>query len=78
MIFPILPYNSEIWGVYVKPDFKTWDGSQIEKTHLQFCKSYLEVNKKAFNTAYRAELVRFPLNITNKSFNGQLHFVYSV
>ena len=22
-------YNSEIWGVYAKPDFKTWDGSQI-------------------------------------------------
>ena len=31
MIFPILTYNSEIWGVYAKPDFKTWDGSQIEK-----------------------------------------------
>ena len=51
MIFPVLPYNSEIWGVYVKPDFKTWDGSQIEKTHLQFCKLYLEVNKKASNNS---------------------------
>ena len=78
MIFPVLPYNSEILRVYVKPDFKTRDGYQIEKTHLQFCKIYLEVNKKASNTAYRAELVRFPLNITNKSFNPQLHFVYSV
>ena len=38
MIFPILTYNSEIWGVYIKPDFKSWDSSQIEKTHLQFCK----------------------------------------
>ena len=36
MISPILTYNGEIWGVYAKPDFKTWDGSQIEKTHLQF------------------------------------------
>ena len=40
MIFPILTYNSEIWGVYAKPEFKTWDSSQIEKTHLQFCKRF--------------------------------------
>ena len=64
MISPILTYNSEIWGVYAKPDFKTWDGSQIEKAHLQFCKRYLEVNNKASNIACRAELGRFPLNIT--------------
>ena len=31
MISPILTYNSEILGVYVKPDFKSWDSSQIEK-----------------------------------------------
>ena len=31
MISTILTYNSEIWGVYVKPDFKSWDSSQIEK-----------------------------------------------
>ena len=64
MISPILTYNSEIWGVYAKPDFKTWDGSQIEKAHLQFCKRYLEVNNKASNIACRAELGRFPLNTT--------------
>ena len=51
MISPVLTYNSEIWGVYTKPEFKAWDGSQIEKTHLQFCKRC------------RAELGRFPLNI---------------
>ena len=55
---PILTYNSEIWGVYAKPDFKTWDGSQIEKAHLQFCKRYLEVNKKASNIACTAKLGR--------------------
>ena len=60
MISPILTYNSEIWGVYAKPDFKTWDGSQIEKAHLQFCKRYLEVTKKASNITCRAELGRFP------------------
>ena len=62
MISPILTYNNEIWGVYAKPDIKTWDGSQIEKAHLQFCKRYLEVNNKASNIACRAELGRFPLN----------------
>ena len=47
MVSSILTYNSEIWGVYEKPDFKSWDGSQIENTHLQFCKRYLEVSNKA-------------------------------
>ena len=51
MISPILTYNREIWGVYDKPDFKTWDGSQIMKTHLQFCKRYLEVNNETSNIA---------------------------
>ena len=63
MISPILTYNSEIWGVYTKPEFKAWDSSQIEKTHLQFCKRNLEVSNKASNVACRAELGRFPLNI---------------
>ena len=29
MIFPILSYNSELWGMYTKQDFKTWDRSPI-------------------------------------------------
>ena len=77
MISPILTYNSEIWGVYAKPDFKTWDGSQIEKAHLQFCKRYLEVNNKASNIACRAELGRFPLNITINQFSNRF-CVYSL
>ena len=64
MIFPILSYNSEVWGMYTKQDFKTWDRSPIEKVHLQFCKRYLEVNNKASNLACRAELGRLPLIIT--------------
>ena len=59
-----MTYESEIWGVYAKPDFKTWDSSQIEKTQLQFCKRFLEVNNKASNVACRAERDRLPLNIT--------------
>ena len=38
--------------------------NKIEKAHLQFCKRYLEVTKKASNITCRAELGRFPLNIT--------------
>ena len=67
MISPILTYNSEIWGVYTKPEFNAWDSSQIEKTHLQFCKRYLEVSNKASNIACRAELGRFPLNIASQN-----------
>ena len=63
MISPILTYNSEVWGVYTKPDFKTWESTQIEKTHLKFCKRYLKVSNKACNVACRADLGRFPLRI---------------
>ena len=63
MISPILLYNSEIWDGYVKSDFKAWDGSQTERTHLQFFKRYLEVSNKASNVACRAELGRFPLGL---------------
>jgi len=63
MISPILTYDSEAWGAYAKSDLKSWDSFQIEKTHLQFCKRYLEVSNKASNVACRAELVRFPLII---------------
>ena len=55
MISPILTHNSEVWGAYAKSDLKSWDSSQIEKTHLQFCKRYLEVSNKASNVACTAE-----------------------
>ena len=63
MISPILTYKSEVWGAYAKSDLKSCDSSQIEKTHLQFCKRYLEVSNKASNVACRAELGRFSLII---------------
>ena len=47
-ISSILTYNSEIWGMYTKPDFKTWDSSQIEKTHLQFCKRFCRGKQQGF------------------------------
>ena len=63
MISPILTYNSEVWGTFVKLDFKSWDNSPIEKTHLQFCKRYLEVHNKVSNMASRAELGKYPMII---------------
>ena len=57
----MLSYNCEIWGAYQKQDFKTWDTSPIEKTHLHFCKRYLEVSNKASNATCRGELSRLPL-----------------
>ena len=37
--------------------------NQVLKRHLQFCKIYLGVNKKASNIACRAETGRFPAKI---------------
>lgn len=36
VVSPILTFNSEVWGAYAKFDLKSWNSSQIEKTHLQF------------------------------------------
>ena len=72
MISPILTYrNSELWSAFVKSDFKSWDNSRIGKTHLHFCKRYLEVHNKSSNVACRSELGRFPLiiDINNKILN---------
>ena len=64
MISPILTYNSEVWDAFVKSDFKYWDSSAIEKTHLQFCKRYLQVHNQASNIACSsAELGKFPMII---------------
>ena len=63
MISPILTYSSEVWGAYSKSNLKSWDNTHIEKSHLQFCKRYLEVSNKASPVPCRAELGRFPLII---------------
>ena len=47
MISPILTYNSEVWGLFIKSDFKFWDAPLIEKG--QYFKRYLQVNNKASN-----------------------------
>ena len=64
-VLPILTYGGEVWGTSVlNNNFKKWDQSFFEKTHLKFCKIYLELNRRASNSATRAELARLPLQIT--------------
>ena len=76
MISPILTY-SEVWGALVKSDFKSWDSSAIEKTHLQFCKRYLQVHNKESNIACRAELRKIPMIIDiNKKILDCLGYIF--
>ena len=49
---PILPYGSEVWGIYDKDDFTNW-AKDIEKTHIFLCKRSLGVNKQCPNVAAR-------------------------
>ena len=74
MVFLILSYNSEVWEMYTKQDFETWDSSPIEKSHLKFCKCYLEVNNEASNIVCRAELDRLLLIPINQKI--MKYFVY--
>ena len=48
---------------------------QLKKTHLQFCKRYLEVSNKASNIACRAEFGRFSLitDINKRMLNYVTH-----
>ena len=63
-IQPILTYGSEVWGLYTKLNFDNWDNTPIEKTHLRFFKIFLEINKNAANHATRADMGRFPIQIS--------------
>ena len=48
MISPILTYNSDVWGLFIKSDFKYWDTSPIGKGHFQFCKRYFASEQQGF------------------------------
>ena len=63
-VLPILTYGGEVWGVSKHTNFKKLDQSTAEKIHLKFCKHYLELNRKASNSATRSELGRLPIQIT--------------
>ena len=58
---PILMYGLEVWVVYDKNDYNSWEKDIIERTHIHFCKLYLGVNKQCPNIACRNELGRLPI-----------------
>ena len=61
IIEPIALYGSEVWGTQIQHDWTKWDKHAIEILHTQFCKSILQVQRKAPNSACRAELGQYPL-----------------
>ena len=61
-----LTYNSEVWDVYAKPDFKSWDNWQIKKVHLQFCKRYLELRRFPLIVAINQKIINCTLYLQNK------------
>ena len=63
LFLPILTYSSEVWGAYDKNENTTWEKDTIEKTHINFCKVFLGVNKRFPNAASRNELGRLPLEL---------------
>ena len=70
---PILLYNSEIWGVFLKlkqlrnlESFKDnlfSDNLKHESLQLKMTKISLDVHKKASNMAVRGDIGMYPLNI---------------
>ena len=64
LFLPILLYGSEVWGIYDKDDFNTWEKDEVEKTQIYFCKQFLGVNKQCPNVAARNELGRLPIKLT--------------
>ena len=63
LFLPILTHSSEVWGAYDKNENTTWENDTIEKTHINFCKVFLGVNKRSPNAASRNELGRLPLQL---------------
>ena len=61
LIRPILLYASEIYEPYSKQDSSKWDNGDIERTHMQFLKRILGVNRSTTNILVRGELKRHSL-----------------
>ena len=60
-ISPILLYGSEVWAPFMNHNGINWDTTQIEKTHTQFLKRLLGVNRSTTNVLVRSELGRHAL-----------------
>lgn len=56
IIKPILLYASEVWEPFVKNTSEHWDQNGIQRTHTQFLKQLLGVNRSATTAMVRGEL----------------------
>ena len=67
-IQPIVTCGMVKFGVYIQKRISIIGTihtiEHVEKTHLKFCNMFLEGNKKAANHATRAEMGRFPIQIS--------------
>ena len=53
----ILTYGSEVWSIYDKDDYYSWENDMMEtQTQLRFCKQILGMNKQFPNVVCRNEL----------------------
>ena len=62
-ILPILTYGSEIWTLNSTLNDDKWDISSTERTHFNFVKHILGINRSVNNLLCRAELGRYPISI---------------
>ena len=61
---PVLLYNCEIWGCFLKSFWRIFDERITpENMHNKVCKMALGVHSKASNHAVLGELGRFPLHL---------------
>ena len=71
LLLPILLYSSEVWSA-IGTDAKKWEKDPTEKTHTQFYKHFISLNKRATNIRSRNEAERLSLkshiNINVKKF----------
>ena len=63
VVLPILTYGSEAWALHLTLDHDKWDKAATERTHLNFLKHILGVNRSTNNIICRAELGRYPVGI---------------
>ena len=53
----ILTYGSEVWSIYDKDDYYSWENDMMEtQTQIRFCKQILGMNKQFPNVVCRNEL----------------------
>ena len=61
LIKSILLYASETWEPFLDQDYDQWNSNDIERTHLQFIKQILGVNRSTTNILVRGEVNRHSL-----------------